>query len=123
MVLFFKSLGGVSATSRVPVFSIVTQAVVASMLAMTGSSISSTDYVVFAAWIFYAMVTAGVIVSRRRLPNEARSYRVPLYPWLPIVFIICSVLLLANTLVNSPKESGIGLAFILSGIPVYLWLF
>lgn len=118
--LFFKGLGILSEKHRVPFISILIQAVVASLLAMTGTFDQLTDYVVFTAWIFYALVTAGVIILRRQRPQAERSYKVPLYPWLPIVFIICSVLLLINTLINSPLESGIGLVFILSGIPVYL---
>jgi APA family basic amino acid/polyamine antiporter len=55
------------------------------------------------------------------MPHADRPYRVPGYPFVPIVFVILSVLLLGNTLYTSPRESGIGLGLILLGVPVYAW--
>jgi APA family basic amino acid/polyamine antiporter len=117
--LFFKKLGEVSHRARVPVIALLVQGVWASVLAISGSFDQLTDYVVFASWIFYALVTSSLFVFRKRLPNAERPYRAPLYPWLPIVFLVCSVLLLINTVITSPRESGIGLAFICTGVPFF----
>jgi basic amino acid/polyamine antiporter, APA family len=117
--LFFKKLGEVSGATHVPVVAVIVQGVWACVLAMSGTFDQLTDYVVFASWIFYALVTSGLFVFRRRLPNAHRPYRTPGYPWLPIIFLICSLLLLANTLMTSPRESLIGLGFIVAGVPVY----
>lgn len=119
--LFFKKLGEVGHTSRSPVVSLLVQCVIACALALQGSFDQLTDYVVFASWIFYALVTASIFVFRKRLPNADRPYRVPGYPWLPAIFILTSLLLLANTIYTSPKDCAIGLGFILAGIPVYYW--
>ena len=91
------------------------------MLAMSGTFDQLTDYVVFSAWIFYAMVTSVVFTMRRRRPDIQRDYKTIGYPVLPAVFIIVGILLLINTVYTSPKSSMIGLGFILSGIPVFYY--
>lgn len=117
--LFIKSLGKVSPNTHVPVVSILVQAVVASALAMSGTFDQLTDYVVFSAWIFYAMITGVVFKLRRTKPDAVREYKTLGYPVLPAIFILLGILLLINTVITSPKSTAIGLTFILSGIPVF----
>ena len=117
--LFFRHLGEVNHKTRAPVAAVLVQGVWASVLAMSGTFDQLTDYVVFASWIFYAACTASLFVFRKRMPAAERSYKTPLYPVLPIVFLICSLLLLVNTLYTQPKYSLIGLGFILAGLPAY----
>ncbi len=117
--LFFKRLADVNDATLVPVVAIIFQGIVSMVLALSGTFDQLTNYVIFSAWIFYAMVTGVVFVLRRRLPDAQRSYRTLGYPYVPVIFIILALLLLLNTLMESPKESLIGLAFILAGIPVY----
>lgn len=117
--LFFKQLAIVNNATLVPVISIVVQGTMAMILALSGSFDQLTNYVIFASWIFYAMVTSVVFVLRKKRPDAPRSYKTFGYPVVPIIFIILTTLLLVNTVIESPKESGIGLAFILLGVPVY----
>lgn len=117
--LFFKQLANVNDVTLVPVVSIIIQGIVSMLLALSGTFDQLTNYVVFSAWIFYAMVTGVVFVLRKKRPDAHRSYKTFGYPVVPVVFIILAILLLINTVWTSPKESLIGLGFILSGIPVY----
>ena len=119
--LFFRRMGEIGKRSRSPVFAVVVQALIASVLALSGTFDQLTNYVVFASWIFYALATGALFIFRFRHPDMPRSFRVPGYPFLPGVFLIASILLLGNTLMTSPQESVIGLGFILSGVPVYFW--
>ena len=48
-------------------------------------------------------------------------YRVFGYPWVPVLFVLASMLLLVNTLVEKPVESVIGLLLMAAGVPAYLW--
>jgi APA family basic amino acid/polyamine antiporter len=100
-------------------FTILIQAAWACLLALSGSFDQLTDYVVFASWIFYALNSLAVIKLRKTLSSKHRHYKVPLYPILPLLFSLAAFLLLINTLIQSPKESGIGLLIILLGIPFY----
>src|SRR5258708_2294903 len=117
--LFFKSLGSVSGVTRVPVVAVLAQGAWACVLALSGTFDQLTDYVVFAGWIFYALCTASLFVFRRRLPPANVPYRAPGYPWVPALFLVCSVLLLGNTLFTAPRESLIGLGFIAAGVPCH----
>jgi basic amino acid/polyamine antiporter, APA family len=42
----------------------------------------------------FAIVSAGVLVLRRKMPDRPRSFRVPLVPVLPVLSIICCVVLM-----------------------------
>jgi APA family basic amino acid/polyamine antiporter len=118
--LFFAALGRVSPKTGVPVTAVIVQGAWACVLASSGSFDQLTDYVVFASWVFYALATAGVIALRIRRPEAVRRFKVPFYPWLPVVFILTSVALLAVTVANAPTQSAIGLGFIAAGVPAYL---
>jgi APA family basic amino acid/polyamine antiporter len=117
--LFFKKLATVSEATFVPVSSIIVQGIISILLALSGTFDQLTNYVVFSAWIFYAMVTGVVFVLRRKIPDAPRSYKTIGYPYVPIIFIILAVLLLINTIFEAPKESIVGLGFIAAGVPVY----
>jgi basic amino acid/polyamine antiporter, APA family len=117
--LFFKSLANVNQSSLVPVASIIVQGIVSMILALSGTFDQLTNYVVFSAWIFYAMVTGVVFVLRKRLPHAERSYKTLGYPVVPAIFILLAILLLVNTVIEGPRESFLGLGFIIAGVPVY----
>jgi len=89
----------------------------ACVLAASGTFDQLTDCIVFASWIFYALNTFSLFYFRRKFP--APAYRTPAFPWPPVIFIACALLLIANTLWTTPKESLAGLALIAAGIPVY----
>jgi APA family basic amino acid/polyamine antiporter len=72
---------------------------------------------VFASWIFYALNALSLFYFRRKLP--APAYRTPAFPWPLVIFIVCALLLIVNTLWTAPIESLVGLALIAAGIPVY----
>jgi APA family basic amino acid/polyamine antiporter len=117
--LFFKQLASVNQSTMVPMVSIIVQGAVSMLLAVSGTFDQLTNYVIFSAWIFYAMVTGVVFVLRKRMPDAHRSYKALGYPVVPFIFIILAILLLVNTVIESPTESLIGLSFILAGVPVF----
>ncbi len=116
--LFFPQLGLLNRES-VPMTSVLLQGIIASALAFMGTFNQLTDYVMFASWLFYALVAASVFIFRKKLPHAQRSYKVWGYPVVPVVFIIVAVLLLANTIIEMPKQSLIGVVIILLGVPLY----
>lgn len=117
--LFIKWLGQAHPKTRSPITALIVQGIWASVLALSGSFDQLTDYVVFASWIFYALVTASLFIFRKNRPNIDRPYKAWGYPILPALFLVTTLLLLINTLTTSPKESLIGLALITLGVPVY----
>ena len=76
-------------------------------------------YVIFGATIFYMMAAASIFVLRVREPDRPRPFKVPFYPWTPILFCAASFVLLASMLSESPVESVAGLGLIVAGIPFF----
>jgi APA family basic amino acid/polyamine antiporter len=118
---FFAKAGIVSAGTRSPVYALLMQACWASVLAISGTYDQLTDYVIFASWIFYALVTSAVFVLRRKAPEAPRPYRTLGYPIVPLAFVLVAGWLVVNTLVNRPVQSVAGLVLIASGLPVYAY--
>jgi APA family basic amino acid/polyamine antiporter len=72
---------------------------------------------------FSTLAVAAVIVLRVRRPGAPRPFRVPGYPWVPLLFIAVNVWMLWNVLTfgeSSPREALFGLAIVAAGVPVYL---
>lgn len=120
--LFPRALGNLHARFRTPVVSIVAQGVIAAAFALTGTYEALATKVIFSEFLFYALVTAGIFVLRRREPSLERPYRTWGYPLVPAVFVALSALLLVNTFLEKRADSLWGLILVGSGIPAYfLW--
>ena len=92
------------------------------VLAASGTFEQLLTYVVFVGWIFYALGAACVFVLRRTQPDAERPFRVPGYPWTPLLFIVAAVALVLNTIATQPGRAAIGISVVLLGLPVYfLW--
>ncbi|HEX4019717.1 MAG TPA: amino acid permease [Acidobacteriaceae bacterium] len=119
--IFFRRFGQTSRRFHTPILAIVAQGIWASLLTLTGSFQQLFTYVIFTAWIFYGLTVAAVIVLRIRKPDLERSFRVPAYPWVPLLFIIAAVGISASTILSDPVHACFGIAMILAGIPLYLF--
>jgi APA family basic amino acid/polyamine antiporter len=119
--LFFSRVAEIHPRFETPGASLLFQGVWASILAASGSYQMLFSYVIFAAWIFYGMTVAGVLILRRKYPQRERPYRMWGYPLTPILFAAVSFWFVGNTLVTTPGPSIVGLAIIASGIPVYFY--
>ena len=119
--VFFRGLAAVHPRYHTPGRSLWAQSLLAALLALSGTYEQLYTYVIFAGLLFHVATAGAVIVLRIRRPEIARPYRTFGYPWVPILFILGSVLLIANTLVEKPVESLIGLALLVLGVPAYAW--
>jgi APA family basic amino acid/polyamine antiporter len=120
--LFPQALAGVHPRFRTPATAILAQAVIAGLFALTGQYQALFTKVIFAEFLFYALVTAGIFILRRREPGLTRPYRTWGYPFVPAIFVILSAGLLANTFLEQRSDSLWGLVLMGSGIPAYfLW--
>lgn len=119
--VFFQSLAKVSKGTKVPVISLVVQAVWAAVLTLSGSFDQLTDMAIFAFWLFYGLVAASVFVFRWREPNAERPYKTWGYPVVPGLFVLTTIYLIVTTIYNYPVRSIIGLAIIAAGLPVYFY--
>jgi amino acid transporter len=117
---FFSSVAKVHPQDRTPGVSMILLSVWSCVLILSGWYEQLYSFVIFGSWILYAMTAASVFVLRRKRPNMVRPYRVAGYPVVPALFIVVAAVLLGTTLIHSPRESLMGLAFMLAGVPFYL---
>ncbi len=117
--VFFRSLGGISAKTHVPVPSLVTQGVWSAVLVLSGSFDALTDYAVFSILIFWGLVTSSIFVFRRRWRDVERPYRTWGYPVVPVLFLIVTAWLVVNSLVTAPRQAFAGLGLTALGLPFY----
>ncbi|MBW7887482.1 MAG: amino acid permease [Bacteroidetes bacterium] len=119
--LFFKNMSYVHPKFRTPSKSLMTQCAWACILCLTGTYDQIFTYVIFAGWIFYALGAAAVFILRKKQPDTPRSYKVPGYPFIPVLFIIVATWFVWNTIVEQPNESLVGFLLLVAGIPFYLY--
>jgi basic amino acid/polyamine antiporter, APA family len=117
--LFLRKLGDVHPRYGTPAVSIIAGTLWAMVLAASGTFEQLLTYVVFVGWIFYALGAACVFVLRRTRPQAARPFRVPGYPWTPLLFICAAAALVANTIATQPGRAAVGIAVVLLGLPAY----
>jgi APA family basic amino acid/polyamine antiporter len=119
--LFFRRLADVHPRFGTPAFSVIVSSAWAVVLAATGSFEELFTYVIFASWTFFLLAGASVFVLRWRRPDAPRPFRVPGYPWTPLVFLLGAAAIVVNTLAARPGRSLLGLGIVLAGVPAYLW--
>ncbi len=121
--LFLRQFGDIHPRFKTPHFAIAAQAVWAAALLLSGSYETLLDYAMFALWLSYGVMVAGVIVLRRTHPQTPGAYRMWGYPVTPILFLVFTAAFLVNMLITRPVPSIAGLLLIVSGIPVYfIWV-
>lgn len=119
-----RALTRIHPTYRTPTVAIWTQAVWSCVLVGVLKGFKDiTEYVIFAALIFYALAVSGVIRLRRARPDAPRPYRCWGYPATPLLFAAVALLVDVYTLRDpaSQRNALLGLSIIATGVPVF-WL-
>jgi basic amino acid/polyamine antiporter, APA family len=119
--LFFRFAARISPRFHSPSVAIVLATVLGVAYVLENDFAQLADKFVLGIWPFYALTVAAVFVLRRTRPDLVRPYRVWGYPVVPAVFLLASVLMVANALISDPHNTGITFLIILAGVPVY-WL-
>lgn len=121
--LFFKKAAELHPEYRTPSFSLLIQCAWIIVLILSGSYAQLLDYTVFGDWIFFALVAGTLFYYRRRRSGGGNedSFRMPGYPWLPIIFILAAVFVVISSILSNLLNALIGAGLILAGIPIYLY--
>jgi len=118
--IFFRQLAEVHPRFHTPAVAIIALGVWSAVLALMGKFQQLISYAMFVAWIFYGLGAAAIFVYRRKFPEMPRPYRVPGYPWTPLLFVAVAFALVVNVIASSPKSSLLALSFVAAGLPAYL---
>jgi amino acid transporter len=82
-----------------------------------------SGWFVTTSWLFYGVTTAALFVQRRRerAGERASEYRTPLYPLVPVAFVLVTVAIIVSDLTSSGWRAAAGVIVAALGFPVY-WL-
>ena len=117
--LFFSSAARIHPRFKTPGFALLIQAIWACVLMLSGNLEQIVTYAIFIAIVFWIVAAASLFTLRKKFPDLPRPYRAWGYPVVPILFILASVGILLNTLLEKPVESLSGLGLIVIGLPAY----
>ncbi len=122
--LFFSWLDYVHPLFRTPSRAVLAQTVWASVILLVRQNFQDiVAGMTFAILIFYVMTTLALFKLRKQGLGEEACYKVPLYPYLPAVYLIGLVALIAVRGFFEWQNSLMDIAFIATGLPFALaWL-
>jgi APA family basic amino acid/polyamine antiporter len=118
--LFFRPVAKVHPKFGTPHVAIGINIVLAVVFVLIRTFDQLADAFVTAIIPFYAIAVAAMFVLRRR-PDYTPTFRTPGYPIVPLLFVLSTIYLLANALVDpsSRTATAITLGIVALGIPVY----
>jgi APA family basic amino acid/polyamine antiporter len=122
--LFFRQVARVGDTSRVPVISIVLQAVWTGFLALSGSYEQILSYVTSMNFLFFGLSASCLFVLRRRDRAAGRKmggYLAPFHPWSTGAFVLACAVIVGVSFWAYPVNSLVGYGIMLLGVPPYLY--
>lgn len=118
--MLFSPLARVHPRFGTPYVSIATVTAIGVIFVLLGTFEQLADAFVTAIVPFYAMAVASIYVLRKRA-GYSPGFRVPFYPVVPALFVLSTMYLLLNAIVDaSSRWATLGvIGGILVGIPVY----
>jgi len=128
--LFFKTLAVVYVQLRTPVFAIVALGAWSAVLVCAGelgSFQKLIEGVIFIGWIFYGLGAAAIFPIRRASGSKPIPYRVPGYPWTPILFVLAAAAIVGNAVYAAFRDPGqfqnltAAIVLFAIGLPAYLF--
>jgi len=120
--LAFRWLARIHPRFHTPSRALWMQAAWSCTLVATGTYRALFTRVVYTEWLFFALMSYGLI-KLRRSPGYAPGYRAWGYPWVQIVFAVAAVIVAAISIAAAPVQAATGLLLVVLGLPVYyLWV-
>jgi APA family basic amino acid/polyamine antiporter len=119
--LFFPGAAVIHSRFKTPARAIALQALLASILVLTGTFEEIISYFFFVVLVFIGLMVFGMFQLRRRASSG--EYSTPGYPVTPVVFLALLFLMLFLLGIGQPKQSFLGVGVVALGIPVYYLIF
>lgn len=109
--------------TQVPFYSILVVSLIGAIYAISGQFNMLTNLAVFSSWIFYTLTFMAVMRLRKTQPDFPRTYKVPLYPVIPLIAIISGLYVIVNQLFLSGLTTTLisfgSVILTLIGLPIY----
>jgi APA family basic amino acid/polyamine antiporter len=122
--LFFRAVAWLDPRTRVPVVAIILQSVWTIVIALSGRYEQILNYVIAMDFLFFGLTATTIFVFRRRaargeIEMKSGGYRMPGHPVSTAIFVAICWWVVANTIYRYPRNSLVGYALLLAGVPVY----
>ena len=117
--MFFSAVGRIDRVSHAPRVALATLGAWAIVLTLSGSFGQLLDYTTVGEWLAHAFGIATLFWYRRYLSEQPSPYRVPFYPWLPLLFVTTVLGVIIVTSIHAPRDAGMSLLIIALGVPAY----
>ncbi|MBD2561306.1 MULTISPECIES: APC family permease [Nostoc] len=109
-----------------PTYALLLQAAIALALVFLGTLTrkgfeTMVDYTAPIFWFFFLLSGISLLVLRIREPHIVRPFRVPFYPFTPLLFCAVCGYLLYSSLVYTGVGAVAGVLAVAAGIPVLFW--
>jgi len=115
-----KSLGKINKHTETPINAFIMTGVLAALYVLSGSFEVLTNLAMFVVWLFFIMTVSGIFILRSKFNHLPRSYKVPLYPLVPLIGIAGGIYIIISTLITDTQYALFGLAITIAGLPVYM---
>jgi APA family basic amino acid/polyamine antiporter len=127
--LFFRRAADLDPQTQTPQRSLQLQAFWSCALVLSGSFGSRgarlysdlLTFTAFASLMFNALTIFGLFRLRTKRPELPRPYRVPGYPFIPLLYLLAALFFLVFIALGDPRNSGFGLLVTFSGVPLYYY--
>jgi APA family basic amino acid/polyamine antiporter len=116
--LFFKKTGTLN-KNAVPEFGLWIQALVASLLCLSGKYGDLLTMISFVVVVFYVLTIIGIYKLRITRPELERPYKAFGYPILPAIYILMGIAFCTLLVIYVEPYTWYGLGIVLLGIPIY----
>ncbi|HEX5872952.1 MAG TPA: amino acid permease [Longimicrobium sp.] len=117
--LFFRRVAAVHPRFGTPHVAVVLLVVLTAVNASVRTFEQLAEAFVLLLYPFLALTVAAVFVLRRRRPELDRPYRTVGYPLVPAIFLVGTVAMMGNALLERPAATLLGAGVVAAGIPVY----
>jgi basic amino acid/polyamine antiporter, APA family len=120
----FGFMGNWNGDRNTPVNALIFQGVIALALVGAGAwsqqAISTmVDYTAPVFWFFLTLITLSLFVFRNRKEGLSGSYKVPVYPLPPLLFLAACIYMLYSSLAFTGIGALAGVSILAAGVPVW----
>jgi APA family basic amino acid/polyamine antiporter len=125
--LFFKKLADVHPRFGTPAAAVLVLGVWSCILAQAGGFAVLTNGAIFIGWIFYGLGAAAIFPIRRANRGNNVTYRVPFYPFTPLIFVLAAAAIVGNAIYAAFADPHqftyllVSIGLMLLGLPGYFF--
>lgn len=120
--MLFRAVGYIDRRTHAPQVALALLGAWTVVLTLWGNFGQLVDYTTVGEWLGHAFGIGTLFWYRWKFVDEPAPFRVPLFPLLPLVFVLTVLGVIVTTAITKPGDAGMSLVIIALGLPAYaLW--